>query len=91
MGLQLFLDAGWSIIDWIASRGLKVMLDLKFFDVPETVKGAVAQLSDRPVYMATVHGNASILRAAVHAKKNVKILAVTVLTSYTSERMRGRV
>jgi orotidine-5'-phosphate decarboxylase len=63
-------------------KGKKVFVDLKFFDVPETVGKAVAQMKDRGATFATVHGNDDILEAAVKAKGDtLKILAVTVLTS----------
>ncbi len=81
VGLQLFLRGGFDIIEWILHRDLKVFMDLKFFDVPETVRLAMAALSDRGITFATVHGNDAILRAAVGAAKGVQILAVTVLTS----------
>ncbi|OGQ98751.1 MAG: orotidine 5'-phosphate decarboxylase [Deltaproteobacteria bacterium RIFOXYD12_FULL_57_12] len=89
VGLQLFLAAGFDIVDWLAKRGHKVMLDLKFFDIPETVKLAVRQLNDRGVTLATVHGNDPIIRAAVEAKGGVKLLAVTVLTSFGEEDLRA--
>ena len=88
VGLQLFLAGWFHIVDWITKRNHKVMLDLKFFDVPETVKLAVMQLRDRGVTFATVHGNGPILRAAVAAKGEIKILAVTVLTSFGQEDMQ---
>jgi len=82
IGLELFMAGGYfELIDWLAARGKKVFVDLKFFDVPETVKRAVAALNGRPVEFATVHGNQKIMEAAVAAGTNVKILAVTVLTS----------
>ncbi len=82
LGLQIFMAGGYyEFIQWLAERGKKVFADLKFFDVPETVKLAVEQLRNRKVTFATVHGNDSILRAAVEAKQELKILAVTVLTS----------
>lgn len=87
VGLQLFLAGWFNIIDWITARGHKVMVDLKFFDVPETVKLAVRQLKNRNVTFATVHGNDPILRAAVEEKAGLKILAVTVLTSFGEEDM----
>jgi orotidine-5'-phosphate decarboxylase len=87
VGLQLFLAGWFPIIEWIAQRNHKVMVDLKFFDVPETVKLAVRQLRGRGVTFATVHGNDPILRAAVEAKAEVKVLAVTVLTSFGQEDM----
>lgn len=81
VGLQLFLDGGFDIVDWIIDKDLKVFLDLKFFDVPETVKNAVMQLRDRGVSFTTVHGNDRMLKAAAEHKGSVRILAVTALTS----------
>jgi orotidine-5'-phosphate decarboxylase len=88
VGLQLFLSSGFQTVDALVRRGCKVMLDLKFFDIPETVHLAVSQLNNRGVTFATVHGNDPILRAAAQAKGDVKILAVTVLTSFCEEDMR---
>lgn len=81
VGLQLFLAGGWPMVDYILSKGNKVMLDLKFFDIPQTVHLAVRQLNDRGITFATIHGNQSILEAAVAAQGDVKLLSVTVLTS----------
>jgi orotidine-5'-phosphate decarboxylase len=72
----------YELIDWLVSRDKKVFVDLKFFDVPQTVGSAVEQLQDKGATFATVHGNDGILEAAVKAKgSQLKILAVTVLTS----------
>ncbi len=87
VGLQLFLANGFQIVDWIKGRGHKVMLDLKFFDIPETVKQAVSQCNDRGVSFVTVHGNDPIIRAAVEARGDLAVLAVTVLTSFGEEDM----
>ena len=87
VGLQLFLAGGWPVVDHIVGRGNKVMLDLKFFDIPETVHLAVQQLNNRGVTLATIHGNDPIIRAAVQDKGEVKILAVTVLTSFDESDM----
>ncbi|HTQ74484.1 MAG TPA: orotidine-5'-phosphate decarboxylase [Burkholderiales bacterium] len=82
VGLELFMTAGvFELIDWLAKRGNKVFADLKFFDIPETVAAAVRGLRKRGVNFATVHGNQAMLEAAGAAKGDVKILAVTVLTS----------
>lgn len=81
VGLQLFLAGGFDIVDWIIKRDLKVFLDLKFFDVPETVGLAVQTLAGRGIDFTTVHGNDSMLKAAVEAAQGVRVLAVTVLTS----------
>jgi len=88
VGLQLFLAGWWHIIEWIQERGNKVMVDLKFFDIPETVQLAVRQVKNRGVTFATVHGNDPILEAAVAEKGDLKILAVTVLTSFGENDMR---
>jgi orotidine-5'-phosphate decarboxylase len=89
VGLQLFMASWFEIIDWLAARGHKVMVDLKFFDIPETVKLAVAQLNKRRVTFATIHGNDPIIRAAVEAKGDLGLLAVTVLTSFGQEDMQA--
>ena len=93
VGLQLFLAGWFDIIDWIIERGHKVMVDLKFFDIPETVKLAMMQLQDKGVTFATVHGNDPIIRASLEATRGsdseLKILAVTVLTSFGEEDMRA--
>ena len=89
VGLQLFMASWFEIIDWLHARGHKVMVDLKFFDIPETVKLAVAQLNNRGVTFATIHGNDPIIRAAVEAKGDLSLLAVTVLTSFGQEDMQA--
>jgi orotidine-5'-phosphate decarboxylase len=82
VGLELFMAGGYfELIDWLVGRGSKVFVDLKFFDVPETVRRAVGNLRGRGISFATVHGNQAIMEAAGKEKGEVKILAVTVLTS----------
>jgi orotidine-5'-phosphate decarboxylase len=82
LGLELFMAGGYfELIDWLTDRGKQVFVDLKFFDVPETVRAAVRGLRQRGVTFATVHGNQAIMEAAGADKVEVKILAVTVLTS----------
>jgi len=89
VGLQLFLAGWWPMIDFITGRGCKVMADLKFFDIPETVALAVEQLQNHGITFATIHGNDPIIRAAVARKKgDMKLLAVTVLTSFDESDMR---
>ncbi len=89
VGLQLFLAGWFDTVDWIIDRGHKVMLDLKFFDIPETVKLAVAQIREHGVSMATIHGNDPIIRAALTERGDLQILAVTVLTSFGEEDLRA--
>lgn len=88
VGLELFLAGWWDIVDFIIDRGNKVMVDLKFFDIPETVHLAIEQLKNRGVTFTTIHGNDPIIRAAISERGNLKILAVTVLTSFDESDMR---
>ena len=82
LGLELFMSGGYfELVDWMVARDKKVFVDLKFFDVPATVAAAVKQLRNRGVTLTTVHGNQAIMEAAAAAKGDVKVLAVTVLTS----------
>ena len=89
IGLQMFMADYFNTVDWILDRGHKVMLDLKFFDIPETVKLAVEQVNSRGVSFATIHGNDAIVKAAVEARGDTKLLAVTVLTSFGEEDLRA--
>ena len=82
IGLELFMAGDYfELLDWLNKRNKKVFVDLKFFDIPETVRRAVQRLNGRNVHFATVHGNDSIMQAAAEAKGDVRILVVTVLTS----------
>ena len=82
LGLELATSGGYfELVDWLTGQGKQIFVDLKFFDVPATVAAAVRNLNNRGVAFATVHGNQSIMEAAGAAKGDVKILAVTALTS----------
>ncbi len=82
LGLQLMTSGDYfGLLDWLVERDKKIFVDLKFFDVPATVASAVRGLNNRGVTYATIHGNQSIMEAAAEAKDDVKILAVTALTS----------
>lgn len=82
IGLELFMTGGYfDLLLWLTGKGKKVFVDLKFFDVPETVRSAVRALAGSGATFATVHGNQAIMEAAVKDKGDLKVLAVTVLTS----------
>jgi len=82
LGLELMMTGDYfELIDWLLERDKKVFADLKFFDVPATVGRSVARLASRGVHFATVHGNQAIMEAAAANKGELKILAVTALTS----------
>ena len=83
VGLELFSAPGcFELVAWLASRGNKVFADLKLYDIPETVRRAVANLRGRGATFLTVHGHRSVMQAAAQEKGDLKILAVTVLTSF---------
>jgi len=82
IGLELFMSGDYfELINWLNSQNKRIFVDLKFFDVPETVGRAVAQLRDKKVDFVTIHGNNAIMEAAAKQKGSLKVLAVTVLTS----------
>jgi len=82
IGLELSTSGGYyELLDWLVKRGNRVFCDLKLHDIPETVRRAVANLRGRGVTFLTVHADRGVMGAAVKEKGEIKILAVTVLTS----------
>lgn len=82
VGMELFMSGDYfAFIEWLKARDKKVFVDLKFFDIPATVGRAIKALSSKGVDLATIHGNDSIMEAAAQAKGDLKVLAVTALTS----------
>jgi orotidine-5'-phosphate decarboxylase len=90
VGMELYAAAGMGLVKQIAASGRKVFLDLKLYDIGETVKRATRQIcsSATPAFL-TVHGSRAVMAAAVEGKGNsaTKILAVTVLTSFDQQDM----
>ena len=83
IGLELFTAEGYfELLAWLTARGCKVFADLKLYDIPETVRRAVANLRGGGAAFLTVHGHRSVMEAAAREKGAMKILAVTVLTSF---------
>lgn len=90
VGLELFVASGPSVIEKIKkiSPESKIFLDLKFHDIPETMKRAVSSAVSLGADFITIHAAAGedALRAAVAANnKRLKILGVTVLTSMSEK------
>ncbi len=83
IGMELLMAPGFfELLEWLKAQDRKVFVDLKFFDIPETVARAVANLAARGADFCTIHGNQSIMEAAAKAKSGaLKVLAVTALTS----------
>ncbi len=83
VGLQLFLAEGFPLVERIIGMGHKLMLDLKFLDIPNTTAMAMREASKRGVNLATIHAHvSSVARAAVAEAGQTKVLGVTVMTSY---------
>jgi orotidine-5'-phosphate decarboxylase len=83
VGLELFSAEGYfDLIAWLTGNGKKVFADLKLYDIPETVRRATANLSRSGATFLTVHAHRSVMEGAVREKGKMKILAVTVLTSF---------
>ena len=82
IGMELMMTGDYfSLLDWLVENNKKVFVDLKLFDVPATVSKAVKRLSQRGAYFTTIHGNQRMMEAAAAEKGNLKVLAVTALTS----------
>ena len=82
IGMELMMTGDYfELLDWLVERDKKVFVDLKLFDVPATVSKAIKRLSKRGAYFTTIHGNQSMMEAASSEKGDLKVLAVTALTS----------
>ncbi|MGZ8399406.1 MAG: orotidine-5'-phosphate decarboxylase [Gemmatimonadales bacterium] len=87
VGSILMTREGPDFVRELTARGLKVFLDLKWHDIPNTVAGAVTAAREIGVAMATVHtlgGRAMMEAAAVAAGGEISLVGVTVLTSHDS-------
>ncbi len=89
IGLELFVRYGPKAVEAVKEKsGAAIFLDMKFHDIPETVKGAMRSASSLGVDFITVHtdGGRGLLKAVVEGSGGkVKVLGVTVLTSLSAE------
>ena len=82
IGLELSTSGEYyALLDWLVKRGKRVFCDLKLYDIPETVRRAVANLRGRGVSFLTVHADRGVLGAAAQEEGEIQVLGVTVLTS----------
>ena len=73
----------------LKAQGKRVFLDLKLYDIGEQVKRAVAAISNVGVDFLTIHAVKQVMRAAVEGRSgSLKLLAVTVLTSFDENDIR---
>jgi orotidine-5'-phosphate decarboxylase len=91
VGLELFCASGPELVRSLVSDGKKVFLDLKFLDIEETVKRAVQQVAPLGASFLTVHESGKTVAAAVEGARgtDLKILAVTVLTSFDASDLKA--
>lgn len=84
VGMELYASAGMAFVRELIAQGHGIFLDMKFYDIGETVKRAVAQVAQTGVTFLTVHGSTEVMRAAVAGARDspLQLLAVTVLTSF---------
>lgn len=84
VGMELFAAAGMDYVRSLTGRGKRVFLDLKYYDIGETVKRAVSVAAKSGATFLTVHAVGQVMRAAFEGRREnpeLKLLAVTVLTS----------
>jgi orotidine-5'-phosphate decarboxylase len=88
VGLELLTAVGPQFVEHLVDQGKEVFLDLKLFEIPNSVAGAVRAAGALGVSMVTVHGmgGTAIMAAAVDAARDhpdLRVLALTVVTSMT--------
>lgn len=84
IGLGMLTGGGFALANELKQeQGKKVFLDMKLFDIGATIEAAVRGIAQYDLDFLTVHGDPQVVRAAAEGKsgKDLKILAVTVLTS----------
>jgi orotidine-5'-phosphate decarboxylase len=94
VGMELYYSTGNSIVQQLRDRGFSVFLDLKLYDIPNTVAGAVRSASNAGASLLTIHasGGAAMMSAAAEAASapgSPRLLAVTVLTSMDASQLAG--
>ncbi len=87
VGMELYAAEGMQFVRELTGAGQQVFLDLKLYDIPETVRRATAQVARTGARFLTVHGSNAVMRAAVEGRgaSRLSLLAVTVLTSFDRE------
>ena len=87
IGYQLAFAGGLRLVETLAASGKRVFIDLKLHDIGNTVARGVESLARLGATFLTVHAYPQTMKAAVEARagSSLKILAVTVLTSYDDD------
>jgi orotidine-5'-phosphate decarboxylase len=90
VGLELYAAAGMDFVRELKAQGQRVFLDLKLYDIGETVTRAVARVAQAEVDFLTVHAMRPVMAAAVEGRRGstLKLLGVTVLTSFDDNDLK---
>jgi orotidine-5'-phosphate decarboxylase len=89
VGLELYAVGGMDFVRELKAQGKRVFLDLKLYDIGEQVKRAVAAISSVGVDFLTIHAVKQVMKASVEGRSgSLKLLAVTVLTSFDENDIR---
>ena len=83
VGLQLYIAHGKEVLDYLSEQGFEIFLDLKLHDIPNTVAKAIKEIQKFNIKMTTIHsqGGVEMINAALDQSNDIKILAVSLLTS----------
>ena len=83
VGLQLYIAHGKEVLDYLSEQGFEIFLDLKLHDIPNTVAKAIKEIQKFNIKMTTIHsqGGIEMINAALDQSNDIKILAVSLLTS----------
>jgi orotidine-5'-phosphate decarboxylase len=89
IGSVVFNSLGKDFIELTHKKGFQIFLDLKFHDIPNTVKESILGIRSLPIQMLTIHasGGLNMMKAAMEAVKgtNIKVFGVTALTSLSNK------
>jgi orotidine-5'-phosphate decarboxylase len=90
VGLELYTAAGMDFARELKAQGHRVFLDLKLYDIQETVRRTVVQVARAGVDFLTVHARRALMQAAIEGRGDgdLKLLAVSVLTSFDDADLR---
>lgn len=83
VGLQLYIAHGKEVLNYLSEQGFEIFLDLKLHDIPNTVAKAIKEIQKFNIKMTTIHsqGGVEMINAALDQSNDIKILAVSLLTS----------
>ena len=83
VGLELYIAHGKEVLDYLSEQGFEIFLDLKLHDIPNTVAKAIKEIQKFNIKMTTIHsqGGVDMINAALDQSNDLKILAVSLLTS----------